>query len=205
MSEKQYKRYDNIPPTKLGKMVNQTWTEDPKMLGIRLARYKFVARMLEGCAAVAEIGCGDGFMSRVVENVVGEMALFDLDPTLSDNEAEMYDVAGSEPLPGPPYDGIYSLDCFEHIPKDDMSQALINVRHSLCVGGTFICGMPSLESQEYASDDSKIGHVNCMSRDYMRDLMMHYFRQVFMFGMNDESLTTGFGPMCHYNIALCVE
>jgi hypothetical protein len=30
------------------------------------------------------------------------------------------------------------------------------------------------------------------------ELNVIYFRNVFMFGMNDEVVHTGYGPMCHY-------
>ena len=36
----------------------------------------------------------------------------------------------------------------------------------------------------------------------LRELMGRYFQNVFMFGMNDEVLHTGYGPMCHYLWAL---
>ena len=32
----------------------------------------------------------------------------------------------------------------------------------------------------------------------LRALMDRYFENVFMFGMNDEILHTGYAPMCHY-------
>ena len=38
----------------------------------------------------------------------------------------------------------------------------------------------------------------------LRALMQRYFRNVFMFGMNDEVLHTGFAPMCHYLWSLAV-
>ncbi len=33
-------------------------------------------------------------------------------------------------------------------------------------------------------------------------MMQRYFHCVYMFGMNDETLHTGYGPMCHYRIAI---
>jgi hypothetical protein len=33
--------------------------------------------------------------------------------------------------------------------------------------------------------------------------MLGYFRNVFLFGMNDEVLHTGYYDMCHYLWALC--
>jgi hypothetical protein len=66
-----------------------------------------------------------------------------------------------------------------------------------------VLGMPSLESQAYASPQSKAGHVNCKSGKDFKGLMQRYFDQVFLFSMNDEVVHTGFYPMAHYLIALC--
>ncbi|CCQ53625.1 hypothetical protein CWATWH8502_2077 [Crocosphaera watsonii WH 8502] len=65
-------------------------------------------------------------------------------------------------------------------------------------------GMPSLESQAYASEGSKQGHVNCKTGKDLKALMLDYFHNVFMFSMNDEVVHTGFFPMSHYLFALGV-
>ena len=57
-----------------------------------------------------------------------------------------------------------------------------------------IVGTPSLESQVYASEISKLEHVNCKTKEGLRLVMKRHFREVFMFGMNDETLHTGTMP-----------
>ena len=71
--------------------------------------------------------------------------------------------------------------------------------------GLFICGMPSLESQQYASKESKEGHVNCKTQKETKILLNNFFDYVFMFSMNDEVVHTGFNKMSHYNLALCAN
>src|SRR5208282_4123101 len=67
----------------------------------------------------------------------------------------------SGPVPGI-FDGIYSLDVLEHIKPADEDVFMKNLVASLKPkGGAAIIGMPSLESQVYASPQSKAGHVNC--------------------------------------------
>ena len=66
-----------------------------------------------------------------------------------------------------------------------------------------ILGMPSLESQQYASPQSKAGHVNCKSGEDLKKLLVHYFDNVFLFSMNDEVVHTGYTPMAHYLLVLC--
>lgn len=196
--EPQYEH--DVEPTPLGKMMSQRWRDDPKMLGIVLARYKFVAKMLRGYIAVAEIGCGDGWASELVERAVGHLNRFDLDPRWG---RLVHDITQG-PL-SQAYHAIYMLDVLEHIPSELTSATLDNLMGSLVPGGVAIIGMPSIEGQMYASAQSRAGHVNCMSSDAMRLRLLAKFSHVFMFGMNDETLHTGFGPMSHYLLALCVK
>ena len=58
--------------------------------------------------------------------------------------------------------------------------------------------MPSLESQKYASKESKQGHVNCKSGEQLRKTLNKYFWNTFIFSMNDEVVHTGYFPMSHY-------
>ena len=74
---------------------------------------------------------------------------------------------------------------------------------SLKKNGVLILGMPSLESQKYASKISKEGHINCKSADELTKILRKYFNNVFIFSMNDEVIHTGFGKMAHYLIAVC--
>ena len=42
--------------SKLGKSTNYVWNNDPKRLGITLARYKFVSKMVSLNESILEIG-----------------------------------------------------------------------------------------------------------------------------------------------------
>jgi hypothetical protein len=63
--------------------------------------------------------------------------------------------------------------------------------------------MPSLESQTYASEASRAGHVNCQSGPQLKATLERYFDNVFIFSMNDEVVHTGFHKMAHYLLGLC--
>ena len=71
--------------------------------------------------------------------------------------------------------------------------------------GVAIFGSPTLESQMYASKWSKEGHVNCKTGYELKALIERYFKQVFLLGMNDETLHTGYSKMSHYNFVLAVN
>ena len=68
--------------------------------------------------------------------------------------------------------------------------------------GVFIYGMPSIESQKYASKESKEGHVNCKSGPKLKKTMDKYFENTFVFSMNNEVVHTGFYKMAHYLISV---
>lgn len=196
----------------LGVMNNQVWHDDPRRLVFTLARYKFVSKLVSGKASALEVGCGDAFASRIVKQEVRELTVIDFDPLFVEDIRARADPAWpmasavhdmlAGPYPGT-FDAIYSLDVLEHIPRKSEQVFLTNVLHSLSPQGVLIVGMPSLESQAYASPQSKEGHVNCKSGKEFKSLMERFFHNVFLFSMNDEVVHTGFYPMAHYLLAVC--
>ncbi len=196
---------------KLGVEKNANWHADPKRLVFVLSRYKFVAKMLSGKNRVLEVGCGDGFPVRIVLQEVGSVHGIDIDPIFIEDIRERMDEkwtftsAVHDILSGPvegQYDAAYSLDVLEHIPKKEERKFIENIVKSLSKTGTLIIGMPSLESQSYASPLSKVGHVNCKMGGDLKALILDYFDNVFMFSMNDEVVHTGFQPMAQYLFAI---
>jgi 2-polyprenyl-3-methyl-5-hydroxy-6-metoxy-1,4-benzoquinol methylase len=197
---------------RLGLMSSQVWRDDPRRLGFVLARYKFVAKMLAGLRRVLEVGCADAFGTRVVRQEVPCVVATDFDPVFIDrnkatNEAKwpvefrVHDMI-AEPL-AEGFDGCYSVDVLEHIPREQENFFLGNMAASLHEHGVCIIGSPSLESQPYASPPSKAGHVNCKSGPEMREVMSRFFHNVFLFSMNDEVVHTGYHAMAHYLFAVC--
>ena len=66
--------------------------------------------------------------------------------------------------------------------------------------------MPSLESQEHISIEKRDpGHVNCKTQLGLIETLSKVFPVVLPFSLNDEVLHTGFGPMSHYIICICVN
>jgi cyclopropane fatty-acyl-phospholipid synthase-like methyltransferase len=203
---------EKIGLQKLGLMNSSVWYEDPRRLVFTLARYKFVAKMLSGKQRVLEIGCGDGFCARVVRQEVEELTISDYDPIFINKFTEIASpswpiktkvhniLEGHLPTE---YDAVYSLDVMEHISPEDEELYLGNICKSLTTSGVAIIGMPSLESQQYASEGSKEGHINCQSGNNFRKSLTRYFENVFIFSMNDEVVHTGYSKMAHYLLGLC--
>ena len=199
----QHAPYHDEEPVSLGPMTSATWRWNPRRLGMMLARYKFVSKMLAGKKRVAEIGAADCFGSEVVKPEVGTLVCTDADPAWSDY-CQTWDIINGPLIQRHRYDAIYMLDVFEHIHPDDEDKALTNICKSLTQEGVLIVGCPSLESQAYASAVARMGHVNCKSGADLKATMEKYFANVFSFGMNDEVLHTGFHQMCHYLFVVCV-
>ena len=196
----------------LGLMTSQVWRDDPRRLAFVLARYKFVAKMLDGRARVAEVGCADAFGTRIVAQAVGRVTAYDFDPVFVEDagrrssgawpfDVRLHDIAKA-PLPRR-YDGVYCLDLLEHVPQRREQAFLTHLRQSLHPAGALVVGTPSLESQPHASPPSKAGHVNCKSGAALTRLLRGHFSNVFLFSMNDEVVHTGFAPMAHYLLAIC--
>jgi 2-polyprenyl-3-methyl-5-hydroxy-6-metoxy-1,4-benzoquinol methylase len=214
--EKQYdvtlKYRDEQGLESLGLMTNQAWRDDPKRLAFTFARYKFVAKMFAGLDRVLEVGCADAFATRIVVQEVKHLTAVDFDALFIDDvrarmserwrfECFTHDLLAA-PVPGR-FDGVYALDVLEHIAPKGERTFLSNMVASLAVHGTMIIGMPSLESQAYASEISKQGHVNCKTMPELKRTLAQFFHNVFMFSMNDEVVHTGYHKMAHYLLALC--
>jgi cyclopropane fatty-acyl-phospholipid synthase-like methyltransferase len=197
----------------MGLRSSSDWYEDPRRLLFAMSRYKFVAKMLTGKQRVLEIGCGDAFCTRIVQQEVNSLVGIDFDPIFVEDvnermdkqwpfECRVHDILANS-VEGN-FDAIYALDVIEHIEKKEEHRFITNMMQSLHDNGALIIGTPSIQSQAYASKRSKQGHVNCKEGQELKELMLKYFANVFIFSMNDEVIHTGFYPMAHYLFALCV-
>lgn len=201
--------------TIFGFMANESWNCDPKRTLFTLSRYKFVAKMFSGRERVLEIGCADAFGTRIVQQEVKHVVAIDFDRVFIEDiqnrinphwplTAFVHDM-----LAGPVrdnFDGVYCLDVLEHIRPVDEDVFMKNLALSLkSKGGAAIIGMPSLESQAYASPQSKAGHVNCKKGPELKKFLEKYFHNVFVFSMNDEVVHTGYSPMANYLLAMATE
>jgi 2-polyprenyl-3-methyl-5-hydroxy-6-metoxy-1,4-benzoquinol methylase len=195
----------------LGLMSSQGWLDDPKRLVFTLSRYKFVAKMLSGSKHVLELGCGDAFGTRIVLQEVEKLTAVDFDPTFIDDIKQRmsdrwpFDCFTHDLLQGPVpghFDGVYALDVLEHVRREDEHVFLTNLANSIESYGVAVIGIPSLESQVYASPISRAGHVNCKTMPDLKSTMQRYFHNVFMFSMNDEVVHTGYHKMAQYLLAI---
>jgi len=209
--EHQYQELLEAQRVQFGLMSGHAYLGDTKRLAFCLSRYKFVSKMMSELNQVLEVGCADAFGSTIVMKEVNSLSACDFDPVFINDakrthpfakeiEFFVHDMVTS--AVGNSYDGIYFLDVLEHIQPQDEAKFMNNVMQGLTENGMCIAGMPSLESQKYASAISKAGHVNCKSGQEFKDMFKKYFQNVLIFSMNDEVLHTGFFPMSQYLFAI---
>lgn len=210
--EKQYSILDetikNHGLSKLGIMVNESYNNDPKRMLFTFARYKFASKILQNCKTVLEVGCGDAFASRIVNQAVRNLTVLDFDQRFIDDienrknkkwnmKILKHDIIKKK-IKTKKFDAAYCLDVLEHIPKRLENRFVKNIKFSLYNDGIFLAGMPSLEFQKYASPQSKAGHINCKSGDELNNFMKKHFKNVINFSMSDETVHTGFNKMASY-------
>ena len=201
------------PELHLGPWTSYSLLNDPRHLAFVLARYKFVAKMLQGLGRVLEIGVGDAFGLPIVAQTVEHVDAVDWDQRLLDgNRQRLSHLANVEyhlidfntTAPAFTVDAVYWVDVIEHLDSASEAGFLTNIVRCLSEDGVLLTGTPNITAAAYASPQSAAGHINLKSFDSLRTLMQRYFRNVFMFGMNDEVVHTGYAPMCHYIWALAV-
>ncbi|OGS33416.1 MAG: hypothetical protein A2474_04930, partial [Elusimicrobia bacterium RIFOXYC2_FULL_34_12] len=100
------------------------------------------------------------------------------------------------------FDAMVCIDVMEHLKKNQEEIFLKTLSENLQKDGFCIIGTPNITAAEYACKASKIGHVNLYDAGRLKKLLLKKFKNVFIFGMNDEVVHTGFYPMCHYLFAL---
>lgn len=194
----------------LGSTTSKDFIKDPKRLAITLSRYKFVGKMFDGFEKVLEVGAGDGFKSISLKNNFKNFTITDISSKKKIFFEKNYKFKNirykchnfiKKPM-NEKFNGIFALDVLEHIDKKNEKKFILNIKKSLKKNGSIIIGMPSLESQKYASALAKKEHVNCKTKENLKKFLKSHFSCVYMFSMNDEVLHTGFDKLSHYIIGL---
>jgi 2-polyprenyl-3-methyl-5-hydroxy-6-metoxy-1,4-benzoquinol methylase len=194
----------------VGSYTSATMRHDPKHMAFVLSRYKFVAKMLENREKVMEVGCGDGFGTVLVAQSTGGVYAVDWNENLVrdnterlkfvDNLQFVHHDMNSKPAEDIKVSAIYSIDVIEHIDPANEDTFMNNMIQSYenKENAVMIIGTPNVTAAQYASPVSAEGHINLKSHDDLKALLQRHFHNVFMFGMNDEVVHTGYAPMCHY-------
>ncbi|MBL94270.1 MAG: hypothetical protein CMF70_03100 [Magnetovibrio sp.] len=199
-------------PLVLGRYTADDFINNPKQVCIVASRYKFVSKMLANIESALEIGCGDGFGSCIVAKSVGSLLCTDInEELLADNtvrntflkNVEYRYVDFRETSLNKKVDSAFLVDVIEHIFPKEEETFLDNIMASIKDHGVLLIGTPNKAAEQYASEWSKRAHINLKTFEELREIGLKRFHNVFMFGMNDEVLHTGYPEMCHFLWAVC--
>ena len=207
------KKIDSDPIT-LGRYASNDYMKDPIHLGIVASRYKFCARMFQDFSQVMEVGCGDGYGAAIVASKVHRLTCTDINAKLLEENRdrqgmfknityEFFDFRDA--LYPKKMDGIYLVDVIEHIYKEEENRFMTHLTASLSNHGSMIIGTPNKSAEKYSSPCSRDAHVNLKDHRALMELGKRFFHNVFLFGMNDEVLHTGYPQMAHYLWVLCAS
>ena len=174
-----------------------------------LSRYKFAAKMVCGDNNVLELGCGEGigtpFLSEFSAGYTGVDADTSALETARRNwgfgpcrfiESEFLGKRFGE------FDSVVSLDVIENIHPPHEALFFETIERNLGGDGVCMIGTLNVSASVHHSEAGNPGKVNWYDADRLKEAMNRIFHNVFIFGMNDEVLHTGFSPMAHYLFAL---
>lgn len=197
----------------LGPWTSYSLIHDPKHVCFVLSRYKFCAKLLAGKNKVLEIGCGDGIGVPIMAQSVKKLHCTDWDERniqgnrrrlsmLKNVTYECLDI--TEQKPGDVYDAAFSIDVLEHIEPANEDAFFSCICKVLSPQGVLIIGTPNKTASVYATKRSDIQHINLKTAEKLQKLGEKFFYHCFVLSMNDEVVHTGFYPMAHYLLALCI-
>ncbi len=172
-----------------------------------MARYKFVGNLIKD-KNVLDIGCGEGLGTWMLRKYCKSIEGIDSDKDAIDwakkhykevdfNCNDIFNINRKELV-----DSITCIDFIEHIQKKDEDKLMKYICNNIHDDGFCIIGTPNEEMKKYESPEAKAGHINMYTHERLEALVNKHFHNVFIFGMNDEVVYTGFKPMCQYLMAI---
>ena len=177
---------------------------------IKLARYKFVARMLKKTDDVLEVGSGTGlgamFLSQHVKRVTGlEIKPHDFNAACAVNRRKnvefhlrsLFDYGLQNK-----HDAVFALDVLEHFSAEDGRKLVERLAAHCRPNGVVIIGTPSLYSYPYQGKYSQAAHIKCYDQVELLALMDSCFGRSIAFSMNDEMVHTGHPKLAWYYFSL---
>ena len=190
--------------------------EDPLSFFILLARYKFATRFIKKSHKVIDAGCGHGQGSIFLSKYANEVTGGDFDDELikkNNNDFseiknlkfKKLDLANISSNHKNKYDVVVSMDVIEHFKKKDVGTIAKNYSNLLKKDGFAIIGTPNVASKKFASKRRLSSHPFEFDYDFFEDTLSKAFKNVFVFTMTDEIVSTQFPKMSWYLMAICTK
>lgn len=183
---------------------------DILQLFIRLARYKFVARMISKTDTVLDVGCGSGlgsiFLSQHCKYVYGcDVKLTEIEDARKINRRKNVEFLHTDLFKldkAKKYDVIVAMDVVEHYSVRQAQKLLQEMSLHVNAQGILIIGTPSKYSYPYQGKLSQASHKHCYDQEELVRLIGKFFHRTLPFSMNDELVHTGFGKLAWYYMVI---
>ncbi len=200
------------PRINLGPYYSYAINHDIKHLLFTLSRYKFVSKLLinRKDISIVEIGCQESLGAIMLDQNTDLIKYTgvdqDKDAILWNNECYYFKSTKFEFIESDfflyhtdsKFDIAMNLDVIEHIEAEKELLFLEKMAEVIKDDGVAIIGTPHINMNPYASEGSRIAHINLYDQDRLYNLMNQYFKNVFIFNMNDEMINVSFSPMACY-------
>jgi 2-polyprenyl-3-methyl-5-hydroxy-6-metoxy-1,4-benzoquinol methylase len=205
-------QHANFPPLAVPSEYSELFQVNTLQLLVKLARYKFVARLLKRTDDLLEVGSGSGlgtiFLSQHVKHVTGlEINKHDFDAACSVNKREnvtlrnqsIFDYAAERK-----HDAALAMDVIEHFEVEGGRKLVAQMARQCAPQGVVFIGTPSIHSYPYQSKYSQAAHIKCYDQAELVALMDEFFIRTFAFSMNDEVVHTGHPKLAWYYFVIGV-
>lgn len=183
------------------------WVQENQIrLLIRLARYKFVAKLLKPSDSLLEVGCGSGlgtiFLGQHCANAKGiDVKQSEISEARQLNQRENVSFAHMDLFEAPldeKFDVVVSLDVIEHLTVEQGRRLISEQVRRLKPGGMLVVGSPSVWSYPHQSPISQASDIQCYDLPELLGLVDDFVERSISFSMNDEMIHTGHHKMAWY-------
>ena len=155
---------------------------------------------------------GSVFLSKYANSIIGADLDKDLVKTNNSNYKKIKNLQFKEfDLLKPSksfvneFDVVVSLDVIEHFTKRKIDKVVDSYYNLLNSDGFAVIGTPNIASRPYASQRRLDTHPFEFTRDEFEETLLKKFKNVFIFSMTDEVVSTSFPNMAWFFIAICTK
>lgn len=216
MSQNLFRNPDGSVRNVLENVEGIVFNENPLDFFIILARYKFGTRFIKKNHKVIDVGCGHGLGSVFLSKYAKEITGVDLDKDLVETNNSNYkkiknlqfkefDLLKPSKFLVNKFDVVVSMDVIEHFKKQKLGTVVDSYYNLLNSDGFAIIGTPNIASRPYASQRRLDTHEFEFTRDEFEKTLLKKFKNVFIFSMTDEVVSTSFPNMAWFFIAICTK
>ncbi len=100
---------------------------------------------------------------------------------------------------------LVSMDVIEYFNKKDHSKVVKNYASLIKSDGFAIIGTPNVEPRKFASKQRLETHPFEFNSKQFKTLLQEHFKNIFLFTMIDEIVSTSFPGISWYLIAICTK